>query len=119
MTMIHRMSESQAKPDAYLQEFFSHLDEAPGVIRQSAKFFEFFAQTIYPLLEGLPQVWLQWWERYVESRVDPRAGVDTLKAHVIEAGHDMQGLLAWADRQSEPVRNHAQIPLIFIHKIHP
>jgi hypothetical protein len=252
MTMIHRMSESQAKSDAYLQEFFSHLDEAPGVIRQSAKFFEFFAQTIYPLLEahrsklealyspdqgrpsedpilllgvlvlqfmqrlpdiqaaeavqydlrwrkalhlgageavfhpsllsvfrerllkggvervsfeavldrlvadgwvrrrskqrldsthvcgllshmsrlecaretirlalealddleGLPQVWLQWWERYVESRVDPRAGVDTLKAHVIEAGHDMQGLLAWADRQSEPVRNHAQIQLV-------
>lgn len=250
--MMYRSSETGTKSDPYLREFFAHLKQVPGVVRESAEFFEFFAETIYPLLEsyrsrldslyspdqgrpadnpilllavlvlqfmqrlpdvqatqavqydlrwrmalhlapgeavfhpsllsvfrerllkggleriafqavldrlvaegwirqrskqrldsthicgllahlsrlecaretlrlalealdglaGLPQVWLQWWERYVETKLDPRAGAESLKAQVLEAGRDLQAFLAWADQQTEAVKEHPQVQLL-------
>ncbi len=40
--------------------------------------------------------WAALWERYVESKVDPRSATETLQAKVREAGADMHLMLAWA-----------------------
>ncbi len=49
--------------------------------------------------EALPAEWTPQWERYVESKVDPRSTLETLKARVREAGEDMHLILAWAQQQ--------------------
>lgn len=48
---------------------------------------------------ALPAEWAAQWERYVESKVDPRSASTALKAKVREAGEDMQVILTWARQQ--------------------
>jgi transposase len=48
---------------------------------------------------ALPASWAPWWERYVESKVDPRSAVEALKAKVRQAGEDMNLILTWAHEQ--------------------
>jgi transposase len=43
----------------------------------------------------LPFRWSDYWERYVESKVDPRAGATALEAKAAQAGEDM--LTIWKD----------------------
>jgi len=43
----------------------------------------------------LPEAWAALWDRYVEEKIDPRAGVDTLKAKFAEVGNDM--LVLWKE----------------------
>lgn len=53
--------------------------------------------------EALPQEWASLWERYVESKVDPRSTtIETLKEKVREAGEDMHLILTWARKQGAP-----------------
>jgi transposase len=40
----------------------------------------------------LPESWSGLWDRYVEEKIDPRAGVDSLKASFRQAGCDMLAL---------------------------
>lgn len=57
--------------------------------------------TIRLLLESLeadgtfPEVWAPYWERYVESKLDPRAQAPALEAKSVQAGRDM--LAIWTD----------------------
>lgn len=48
---------------------------------------------------ALPAEWTAQWERYVESKVDPRSTLETLQAKVREAGADMHLILTWARRE--------------------
>lgn len=50
---------------------------------------------------ALPETWAGYWERYVEGKVDPRAGVKALQAKSAEAGKDM--LAIWMDMASTQV----------------
>jgi transposase len=43
----------------------------------------------------LPEAWGGLWNRYVEEKIDPRAGVDTLKAKFAEVGNDI--LVLWKE----------------------
>jgi len=58
-------------------------------------------ETIRLLLEDveaarmLPESWSGYWERYVESRLDPRAGALALEAKMAQAGEDM--LAIWME----------------------
>lgn len=45
--------------------------------------------------ELLPGSWSAYWERYVEQKLDPRAGIKTLRAKSAEAGADM--LAIWME----------------------
>jgi transposase len=49
--------------------------------------------------EALPQQWASLWERYVESKVDPRSTIETLKEKVRQAGEDMHLILTWTRKQ--------------------
>lgn len=42
--------------------------------------------------EDFPEAWALYWERYVESKVDPRAKAPALEAQAAEAGKDMLAL---------------------------
>ena len=44
----------------------------------------------------LPEHWASMWETYVESKIDPRISADKLKVKLIQAGEDMETILAWA-----------------------
>lgn len=48
---------------------------------------------------ALPAAWASLWERYVESKVDPRSALEALKAKVRQAGEDMNLILTWAHEQ--------------------
>lgn len=58
-------------------------------------------ETIRLLLEELeadgafPEVWAPYWERYVETKLDPRAQAPALEAKSVQAGRDM--LAIWKD----------------------
>jgi transposase len=47
----------------------------------------------------LPGHWAAVWETYVESRIDPRISADKLKVKLLQAGEDMETILAWALEQ--------------------
>ena len=49
----------------------------------------------------LPESWSGVWDRYVEEKIDPRAGVDSLKASFRQAGFDM--LTLWKESVHSPV----------------
>ena len=42
-----------------------------------------------------PSLWLEWWERYVESQADYRASSEALARKLAEAGTDAWQLLEW------------------------
>ena len=50
--------------------------------------------------EARPEFWLGWWERYVESQTDYRAGGEALARKLVEAGTDTARLLEWAGGQA-------------------
>jgi len=52
-----------------------------------------------------PEEWPSWWERYVESSVDFKADVETLKQKMIQAGQDARLMLAWVDTRSDVIKN--------------
>jgi transposase len=52
----------------------------------------------------LPETWADLWERYVENKLDARCGVESLKAKVLQAGHDMHGMLLWAHSQPPEIQ---------------
>lgn len=58
-------------------------------------------ETIRLLLEALeaddafPEAWAPYWERYVETKLDPRAQAPALEAKSVQAGRDM--LAIWTD----------------------
>jgi transposase len=59
----------------------------------------------------LPESWGVYWERYVEAKVDPRAGISVLKAKFAEAGADM--LAIWtADARAWPPPARASFELM-------
>jgi transposase len=62
--------------------------------------------------QALPTDWAAQWERYVESKVDPRSTAETLKLKVREAGEDMHRILAWAREQGAPWEQAEQIQLL-------
>lgn len=63
--------------------------------------------------QGLfPESWDSLWEHYVESKIDPRCGVETLKAKVKQAGEDMRTLLVWGDTQPPEVKNGQSLQLL-------
>jgi transposase len=45
--------------------------------------------------EGLPEAWAPYWQRYVETQVDPRAQASALEAKSVQAGCDM--LAIWKE----------------------
>jgi transposase len=47
--------------------------------------------------QARPAAWSGWIERYVESKLDYRAGVDALKSKMEQAGRDALELLGWVD----------------------
>ena len=51
--------------------------------------------------EARPEYWLGWWERYVESQTDYRAGGEALARKLVEAGTDTARLLEWAGGQAK------------------
>jgi transposase len=51
--------------------------------------------------QARPGIWGTLWERYVESQVDYRAGSDTLKRKLAEAGSDVWQLLEWLGRPEQ------------------
>jgi len=59
-----------------------------------------------------PAEWTALWERYVESKVDPRSTAETLKQKVREAGSDLQLILAWADQQGAVWEQAEEIQLL-------
>ena len=71
-----------------------------GLLREMSRL-ECVRETIRLLLEDveaaelLPSAWSVYWERYVESRIDPRAGLESLRTKAAEAGADM--LAIWQD----------------------
>lgn len=48
---------------------------------------------------AFPPEWESMWERYVDSKVDPRASAGKLKAQSLQAARDMDRILAWAGEQ--------------------
>jgi hypothetical protein len=49
----------------------------------------------------LPEGWPQWWERYVESKLDYRAETSVLRQKMTLAGQDAGQLLAWVRQLSQ------------------
>ena len=52
---------------------------------------------------GRPEGWSSWWERYVNSALDFKADVETLKQKMIQSGEDARTILAWIDRLPDAV----------------
>jgi len=53
--------------------------------------------------EQRPEAWPIWWERYVQSTLDFKADLDTLKEKMTRAGQDARAILAWIDIFDESV----------------
>jgi hypothetical protein len=51
---------------------------------------------------GRPERWPRLWERYVESKLDYKAGAEALKGKLQEAGNDAALLLGWVRSLSDP-----------------
>ena len=62
--------------------------------------------------EILPESWSALWECYVESKIDPRSGVEKLKAKVKQAGEDMRTMLLWSETQTQEVKNSGSMQLL-------
>lgn len=72
-------------------------------------------QELEPLVPGeqRPVCWRVLWERYVESQVDYRAGSETLKRKLSEAGADSWQLLRWLrEPEQAPLLAGAQVQLL-------
>ena len=54
--------------------------------------------------QSRPDAWTDWWERYVESSLDFRTDVETLKQKMTLAGQDARTILAWVDTLADEVK---------------
>lgn len=59
----------------------------------------------------LLESWTTLWERYVESKVDPRCTVEALKTKFLQAGKDMCTILEWANTQDVAIKDAESIRL--------
>lgn len=59
----------------------------------------------------LLESWTTLWERYVESKVDHRCTVETLKTKFLQAGKDMCTILEWANTQDVAIKDAEEIRL--------
>lgn len=59
-----------------------------------------------------PTFWAEFWERYVESKVDYRLDDSTLREKQVQAGRDMTLLWAWAQQQDAAVAQGEQVRLL-------
>jgi len=62
--------------------------------------------------EELPEVWPTWWERYVQSSVDFKTDLETLKEKMIQAGKDIRVLLGWIDTLGSTVAQLKPVTLL-------
>lgn len=75
-------------------------------------------QTIRLVLEDLEQQghllesWETLWNNYVETKIDPRCGVETLKAKVKQAGEDMRIILIWSEAQPSAIKDSKNFQLL-------
>lgn len=53
--------------------------------------------------ESPPEAWRVWWERYVQSMLDCRIDVESLKQKMTLAGEDARAMLAWIDTLPDTV----------------
>lgn len=83
----------------------SRLDCARETIRLAMEDWE--AQGIV-----FPESWATLWDRYVESKIDPRCGLETLKIKVKQAGNDMRAILIWSETQSPEIKNGKSLKLL-------
>lgn len=60
----------------------------------------------------LPETWASLWDHYVETKIDPRCGVETLKAKVKQAGEDMQTIFIWSETQPPEIKNGKNLQLL-------
>lgn len=51
-----------------------------------------------------PEGWPQWWERYVESKVDYKATKEALRRKMDQAGQDAEAILSWVETLPEELR---------------
>lgn len=56
-----------------------------------------------------PEAWSTWWDRYVESLPDYKAGKEVLQEKMLQAGTDARDLLSWLDTLPESVRSIKEI----------
>jgi hypothetical protein len=59
-----------------------------------------------------PPFWAEFWERYVESKVDYRLEDSTLRDKQTQAGQDITLLLAWAQEQDAAVAQGKQVQVL-------
>lgn len=59
-----------------------------------------------------PALWPQWWERYVESKPDPRAKKDVLRRKMDQAGEDAESMLSWLKSMPEELREIKEVKLL-------
>jgi transposase len=52
-----------------------------------------------------PETWSIWWERYVQSALDFRVDVETLKQKMTQVGQDARMIVAWIDTLPDAVKN--------------
>lgn len=75
-------------------------------------------ETIRLVLEALEQQgvllesWASLWNHYVESKIDSRCSVETLKAKVKQAGEDMHTILIWGETQPPEIKNGKSLQLL-------
>jgi hypothetical protein len=59
-----------------------------------------------------PDFWALFWERYVESKLDYKSGVEVLKNKHRQAGEDCLGLLQWLEPMAPELRYGHQVELL-------
>ncbi|MCO5068274.1 MAG: transposase [Kiritimatiellae bacterium] len=52
-----------------------------------------------------PESWSLWWERYVQSALDFKTDVETLKQKMTQAGQDVRAMLAWIDTLADAIKS--------------
>lgn len=91
-----------------------------GVVRQLSSL-ECVRETLRLALETLngavaethrPTAWTQWWERYVESKLDYRAEEQTLWEKLDQAGADAWAVLAWVVELPVAVQAQPKVTLL-------
>ena len=78
---------------------------------------ETFRLALEELARGLkeserPDFWELFWERYVESKLDYKGGVEVLKNKYRQAGQDALGLLQWLEPMAAGLRYGQQVELL-------
>jgi transposase len=117
-TILDGLRESGLVPKRVRQRLDS--THVLGLVRQMSSL-ECVRETLRLALETLadavaeaerPAAWTQWWERYVESKLDYRADAATLWAKLDQAGADAWAVLTWIMALSVAVQAHERVTLL-------